>query len=560
VKRFAALVSELESKTKTNAKLEALARYFASAPPEDAAWGLFFLTGRRLKRLLPTKSLVAWTLEITGLEPWLVEESYSAVGDLAETIALLLEGPRLAPEAPPPPERHPGEQQGELFESPPGEGARGLDAPPRDDSLARWVEERLLPLRGASPDEQRRAVLAWWRALAPSEVYVLCKLLTGELRVGAQQTLVVRALAQASGASEGRIAHGLMGAWEPTPATLEKLLQKGGFSEDLAHPYPFFLASPLEGPVETLGSRSDWLAEWKWDGIRAQVVRRGASVAIWSRGEELVTDRFPELLDAVRALPPGTVLDGEVLAWRGDAPLPFGALQTRIGRVNLDEAVLAAAPVVFLAFDLLEDAGEDVRPRLLRERRSALVRLVEGRPDVLRLSPEVAETTWEGLARERASARERRVEGLMLKRLESPYGIGRKKGDWWKWKIEPLTIDAVLVYAQHGHGKRASLFTDYTFAVWHEGELLPIAKAYSGLTDAEIAELDGWIRAHTRDRFGPVRRVEPSRVFEIAFEAIRPSGRHRAGVAVRFPRILRERRDKKAEEADTLERVRTFLG
>lgn len=564
MKRFAALVQELESKTKTTAKLDALVRYFAEAPPEDAAWGLSFLSGRKIKRLLPTERLVTWTLELTGVAPWLLTESFSAVGDLAETIALLLDLPGLhAASGEARPDRPAAGTQGQLFAAPETRHAHELAALPRGGHLSRWIEKKVLPLREAKPQEQREAVLAWWTHLAAGERYVLCKLLTGELRTGVQQTLVVKALAKVSGLEPATVAHRLMGHWEPSAGFFRSLVAKESLPEDATRPYPFSLASPLEGTPEELGPRSGWLVERKWDGIRAQVVRRADSLAIWSRGEELVTERFPELLEAARALPPGTVLDGEILAWRDGAPLPFGSLQTRIGRVDPDTHVLASAPVVLVVFDVLEVGGEDARSRPLRERRATLAALLQANPASVAprfiLSPEVPGETWDDLARERERSRGLAVEGLMLKRLDSPYGTGRKKGDWWKWKIAPHTIDAVLVRAEHGHGKRASLFSDYTFAVWHEGELLPIAKAYSGLTDAEIRELDRWIRDHTPDRFGPSRRVEPTRVFEIAFEALRPSSRHRSGIAVRFPRILRERTDKKAADADTLARVKDLL-
>jgi DNA ligase-1 len=394
---------------------------------------------------------------------------------------------------------------------------------------------------------------------------VLNKLLTGELRVGVSQTLVERALAEVAGLPPPALAHRLMGAWEPTAAFYENLLAaEGAQAEDDSRPYPFYLASPLESAgLADLGERGDWQIEWKWDGIRAQLLKRGGAVYLWSRGEELITERFPELARAAQSLlPDGTVLDGEILAWRDGRPLPFAVLQRRIGRKKLTEKVLAEAPVVFVAYDLLEDEGRDVREAPLAERRAALERRLEGGRPFFLPSP-VIETieapAWDEVARIRDEARERGVEGLMLKRLSSPYRTGRRKGDWWKWKIDPFQVDAVLVYAQAGHGRRANLLTDYTFAVWSDGELVPFAKAYSGLSDPEIAALDGWIRRHTLQKFGPVRAVEPVQVFEVAFEGIARSPRHRSGVAVRFPRISRWRSDKTADQADTLESVQALL-
>jgi DNA ligase-1 len=484
LRRFARLYEELDRTTSTNEKVAALVSYFSSAPPEDAAWAVWFLTGRRLKRFLPGRLLAAWAMEEARIPDWLFEDSYSSVGDLAETISLVLDGR--------------------------GETVLEGEIPP----LSRWMEERLLPLRSQAPEEQRERVTGWWRGLPRWETFVLNKLLTGELRVGVSQTLVERALAQVAG-------------------------------------------------VESLGDPSEWLAEWKWDGIRAQLIRRGGKVHLWSRGEELITERFPELTRGAASLvPDGTVLDGEILAWRGGRDgrvLPFAVLQRRIGRKKLTEKVLAEAPAVFLGFDLLETGGQDVRERPLAERRAGLERLLEpGRPFFL-VSPPVKAATWEDLARAREEARGRGVEGLMLKRLSSPYRTGRRRGDWWKWKIDPFTVDAVLLYAQPGHGRRANLLTDYTFAVWSEGELVPIAKAYSGLSDEEILTLDGWIRRHTLQKFGPVRSVEPVQVFELAFEGIALSPRHKSGIAVRFPRIARWRTDKRPDQADTLEGIKGLL-
>jgi DNA ligase-1 len=530
LKRFAVLYEALDRTTSTNEKVAALAGYFSSAPPEDAVWAVWFLTGRRLKRFLPGRLLAGWAMEEAGVPDWLFEESYSSVGDLAETIALVLDG-------------------------------RGEVEPAPEVPLSRWMAERLLPLRGLPPEEQRRAVTGWWRGLPRWETFVLDKLLTGELRVGVSQTLVERALAQAAGIPQPALAHRLMGSWEPTAAFYESLFSPGEEEEeDASRPYPFYLASPLEQTVESLGERAEWLAEWKWDGIRSQLIRRRGAVHLWSRGEELITERFPELTRAaLPLLPDGTVLDGEILAWRHGRPLPFAVLQRRIGRKRMTDKVLAEAPAAFMGYDLLEIEGRDIRERPLAERRGNLERLLgRGRPFFL-LSPGVEAATWEELARARGEARERGVEGVMLKRLASPYRTGRRRGDWWKWKTDPFTLDAVLVYAQPGHGRRANLFTDYTFAVWSGGELVPIAKAYSGLSDEEILTLDGWIRRHTVQKFGPVRSVEPEQVFELAFEGIALSPRHKSGIAVRFPRIARWRTDKRPDQADTLEGIRELL-
>ncbi|HXH35017.1 MAG TPA: ATP-dependent DNA ligase, partial [Plantibacter sp.] len=498
----------------------------------------FFLTGRRLKRLVPHASIGAWTLAATGLDEWLLGECYAVVGDGAETAALMLD------QLPPSDERQ--------------RAGGALAAPAATDSLAEWVEQRILPLRDAEPAEQQARVAAWWEGLDRLERFILFKLLTGEFRVGVSHTLVVRAIAQAAQLETTVIASRLMGEWTPSAEWFERVLSTDYTDDDRSRPYPFCLAAPLEGEVAALGDPRDWQIEWKWDGIRAQLIRRGEAVHLWSRGEELITHRFPEVSAAATHLPDGTVLDGEILAFRDDRPLPFSALQQRIGRQKQVAQMAREVPVVFMTYDILEAGGEDVRPRALAERR-ALLDAVIPTAGVLRVSPTIDADSWDALAARRASSRARAVEGLMIKRRTSVYGVGRKRGDWWKWKIDPYTIDAVLIYAQPGSGKRANLLTDYTFGVWYEGALVPVAKAYSGLSNEEIAEMDTWIRRHTRERFGPVRHVEPVQVFELGFEGIAESSRHRSGIAVRFPRMLRWRTDKKAEEADTLEHVRAIL-
>ncbi len=527
MQRFAGLYDASDRTTSTNAKVAAMAAYFAGAPPGDAAWAVFFLTGRRLKRLLPYAAIWEWTRAATGVDDWLLEECYSVVGDGAEVAALVLD-------------QLPHEEQAGL-------------------PLAEWVEQRILPLRALDPLDQQERVTAWWRTLDRLQRFILLKLLTGELRVGVSQTLVVRALAQAADLPTATIAARLMGDWTPSAEWFEQLQSRERTDDDRSRPYPFCLASPLDADVTTLGEPTAWLIEWKWDGIRAQLIQRGGAVHLWSRGEELITHRFPEIAAAATRLPDGTVLDGEVLAFRNDRPLPFSALQQRIGRQKQVAQMVRAVPVVFMTYDILEDNGRDVRDTPLDSRRARLDELLASSEGILRVSPAVTAGTWDALAELRRESRARGVEGLMLKRLTSPYGLGRRRGDWWKWKIDPFSIDAVLIYAQPGSGKRASLLTDYTFGVWDKGELVPIAKAYSGLSNEEIAELDRWIRRHTRERFGPVRHVDPVQVFELGFEGIARSSRHRSGVAVRFPRMLRWRKDKSAAEADTLEAVQRLL-
>jgi len=532
--RFVALFEALDATNSTARKVTALTDYFRSAPAADSAWALTFLAGRRLRRHLPARLLAQWAAELTGTPDWLVAECWGEVGDLAELVALLLD---TRP-------RH-------------REAAFAADEAERL-GLAAWVEERILPLKGLDESEQRARVTAWWSALSTSGVFLLNKLLTGEFRVGASETLVLRALAELADLPRETLAHRFMATWQPSADAFEALIAPEQGQVALAQPYPFYLASPLPDGPEALGDPAAWLCEWKWDGIRAQVIHRGGEVHLWSRGEERITDRFPEIREAARALPVGTVLDGELLAWRGERPLPFASLQRRIGRLELSEKVLAEAPVALMAFDLLEERGADLRELPLRVRRARLAALLEHARPVLQLSPALT-GSWTELAARRAESRDRGVEGLMLKLLDGAYRSGRKRGAWWKWKVAPFTVDAVLLLAQPGSGRRASLLTDYTFGIWRGEELVPIAKAYSGLSDAEIFELDAWLRAHTTERFGPVRKVAPERVFELAFEGLALSNRHKSGIAVRFPRILRERLDKKPADADHLEHLEALL-
>jgi DNA ligase-1 len=527
VKRFARLFAALDETNRTGEKVEAMAEYFASAEPADAAWAVYFLGGGRPRRLIPVRRLSTWAMEIADVPDWLFAECYDAVGDLAETIALLLPAAR----------------------------------EPSDLPLARWVEERLLPLAKQGEAEQRATVLQGWGELDGTARFVWNKLLTGAWRVGVSQQLVVRALAKTSGVDEATLAHRMSGNWDPSAEWFTALMTADTRDADRSRPYPFYLAYPLESELEALGAPEEWQLEWKWDGIRAQLIKRDGQVWIWSRGGELVTERFPELAAAGAVLPDGVVLDGEIMPWKDGRPLPFAQLQRRNGRLRLGPKLLADVPVVLIAYDLLEQGGEDLRPRPMAERRERLERLLHEVPLEERLipSPIVSVASWDDARVTQGRSREMLAEGLMLKRRDSEYGVGRRKGGWWKWKVQPYSVDAVMVYAQPGHGRRASLHTDYTFAVWDEENLVPFAKAYSGLTDAEIRELDAWIRRHTLEKFGPVRRVEPVQVFELGFEGIQRSTRHKSGVAVRFPRILRWRTDKPAAEADRMETLRTLL-
>ena len=554
MKAFAALYRELDATTSSLAKQAALQRYLLAAQPPDAAWAVYFLAGGKPRQLVPTKVLRALARDAAGLPEWLFDESYDAVGDLAETIALLL---------PPPTESH-------------------------DLGLAVWVEQRLLPLRKVAPELLADTLRAQWVQLAADERLVYFKLMTGSFRVGVSRLQVTQALAAVGGIDTKRVAQRLMGylhiSGQPTAADYTALIaceNSGELNQKTSgQPYPFFLAHPFNLPLSqfdaALGATQTWLVEWKWDGIRAQLVRRAGQVWLWSRGEELITDRFPELATMGQALPDGTVIDGEIVVWRKDMSVTddegkvqsFAELQKRIGRKTIGAKLLRDVPVVLLAYDILEFNGDDLRARPQIERRRLLDELIAQRPHPQLLpSPLLQADSWEDLSRQREAARSLGVEGLMLKAKTAQYGVGRTKdvGVWWKWKIDPLNIDAVLIYAQRGHGRRASLYSDYTFAVWDgppdqaDRKLVPFAKAYSGLTDAEMGRVDAVIRKTTIETFGPVRSVKPTLVFELGFEGIARSPRHKSGIAVRFPRMLRWREDKQVDEADTLQTLSALL-
>ncbi|MCO8261777.1 ATP-dependent DNA ligase [Pseudomonas asiatica] len=551
MKAFAELYMRLDATTSSTAKLKALRDYFNTAPPVDAAWAVYFLAGGRPRQLVPTRVLRELAGRLAGLPDWLFEECYQAVGDLAETISLLV-----------PESRHPG-----------------------DDGLARWVEAHLLPLRNLPVEEIQQRLPPLWAQLDRPSLMLCLKLITGSFRVGVSKLLVTRALAQLAGLDAKRVAQRLVGytdiSHRPTAVSYQRLIAPESDDEHSlrgGQPYPFFLAHPLQVSTEQLdtllGPPSEWQIEWKWDGIRAQVVKREGQLWVWSRGEELVTERFPELHGLAQTLPDGVVLDGEILVWKPGgsaaelAVQPFALLQQRLGRKTLGKKLLSDAPVVLQAYDLLEWQGEDWRSRPQHVRRQQLEQVLEQHPlaPVL-LSPLLEGQDWADLARQREQSRSLGVEGLMLKQREALYGVGRTKdmGTWWKWKIDPFSVDAVLIYAQRGHGRRASLYSDYTFAVWDAPAgtpgraLVPFAKAYSGLSDEEMRKVDAIIRKTTVETFGPVRSVTPTLVFELGFEGIALSRRHKSGIAVRFPRMLRWRLDKPVEEADDLATLQALL-
>ncbi len=523
MKYFTKLFTELDQTTKTLGKIKALIEYFKVASGQDKLWAVALLSHRRPKRTVNASYLGQWANELSGLPAWLFEESYHVVGDLAETITLVL----------------PQTQETSDF------------------SLTYWMDF-IKSLEKKEVMEKKGQIVWAWQRLNESERFVFNKLITGGFRIGVSQQLMVKALAKYAGVKENIVAHRLMGNWSPDINVFEELLHAAD-ETDFSKPYPFYLAYALDSPVETLGDPLEWIAERKWDGIRGQIIVRNGQLFVWSRGEELVTDKYPEYQVMLSLLPEGTVIDGEILPFKDGLPMSFNFLQTRIGRKALSQKLLKEVPVSFVAYDVLEWQAEDIRNRPFSERRKRVEELCAVNSNVLRLSPEIKFSDWHSLAEERKKSREYLSEGIMLKRKNSIYRNGRRRGDWWKWKIDPLTVDAVMIYAMRGHGRRANLYTDYTFAVWDGEQLVPFTKAYSGLTDEEIRAVDRWVKLNTVERFGPVRSVKPELVFEIAFEGINRSARHKSGIALRFPRMARWRKDKRAQEANTLNDLNALL-
>jgi DNA ligase-1 len=533
MKKFAELVSLLGSSTKTNEKLEALAHYFATADEQDRVWVIAIFSGRRPRRAVSGTLLQQWCAEIVDLPQWLFEESYHTVGDLGETIALLLPA---------------------------------ISGPSADQSLSYYLQE-LIALGKADEATKRNFVVNSWMEMDTDERFVFNKLITGGFRIGVSQKLMVNALSKTVHVSPSEIAHRISGNWDPANIGFGELLNQEGNSIDHSKPYPFYLAYALDTTPHSLGDPAEWQAEWKWDGIRGQLIKRNGQLFVWSRGEELMTEKFPEYEILAELLPEGIALDGEIIPSNGSTPLPFALLQTRIGRKNISKKQLSEVPVSFFAYDVLEQDSVDIRHEPMEQRRGRLEQLFESielafnseRRNPLQLSPLVNFSSWDQLTEIRTASREMGAEGLMLKRKSSAYQVGRKTGDWWKWKIDPLTIDAVMVYAQKGHGRRSNLYTDYTFAVKDGDKLVTFTKAYSGLTDKEFAQVDDFVKKNSIEKFGPVRTVKPELVFEIAFEGIAASKRHKSGVALRFPRISRWRTDKRVEEINTLDDLKQLL-
>ncbi len=525
MKAFAQLYSELDQTTKTNEKVDAMARYFARTNALDSIWAVALLTGRRPKRPIRTSDMKLWATELAGIPYWLFEDSYNVVGDLAETITLLIPFKK-------------SEQ----------------------DKPVNKVMSEIIEITTKGEEEKKSWLLSYWSQFSHNDLFVFNKLITGSFRVGVSQQLVFKAIAKAYDLDDKVVAHKLMGNWLPQSTNLKELLSNESSSYDDSKPYPFYLAYPLDLPFTDLGHINDWQLERKYDGIRGQIIVRNNKVHTWSRGEELMTDKFIEFDELKNILPHGTVIDGELLPFKDGKIQSFNVMQKRIGKKNVTKKDLADVPLCMICYDILEYNGEDIRSKSLQKRRTLLEEVItNANTELLKLSPILVTDSWDKVDDLRTKSKQLGCEGLMLKHKDSIYETGRRRGKWWKWKVDPYTVDAVLIYAQSGHGRRANLYTDYTFAIWDKEQLVPFTKAYSGLTDKELLEVDHWIKKNTIDKFGPVRSVKAELVFEIAFEGINASPRHKSGIALRFPRILRWRKDKNKNEINTKEDLLRLL-
>jgi len=524
---FANLVSELSASTKTYEKIQSLVDYFAIAPDTDKVWVIAIFSGRRPRRSVNSRLMREWVIEIVHIPEWLFNECYHTVGDFSETLALLLPDVK---------------NDNQITES-----------------LSYYLE-KFIAIEKEDENIKKNFIVDSWQQMNKNERFVFNKFITGSFRIGVSQKTIVNALAKVVELSSSVIAHRISGNWDPVTTTFQELLSETASLSDFSKPYPFYLAYAIDGEVEDLGDINEWQAEWKWDGIRGQIIKRNNELFVWSRGEELMTDKFPEYFILKDFLPDGVVLDGEIIPAEQGKPLSFAVLQTRIGRKNISKKQLQEAPISFFAYDLLEYNYEDWREKPLIERRKKLEEIITPiKNNAIQISEIIHCNSWNELAELRKKSREMNSEGIMLKRKNSDYKVGRKRGDWWKWKIDPLTIDCVMVYAQKGSGRRSNLYTDYTFAVKDGDKLVTFTKAYSGLTDKEFRQIDNFVKRNSIEKFGPVRTVKPELVFEIAFEGIAASNRHKSGVALRFPRMSRWRKDKTVEDINTMDDLREML-
>ena len=525
MKAFSLMYRRLESTTSTLKRTAIIADFFRQASDKDKLWTIALFTHKRPRRTITTSYLRLWAAELANIPNWLFEDTYHIVGDLAETIAKII----------PPP----------TYTS--------------DNSLSYWVE-MLIALKDKEEADKKEAILEAWKILDTDSRFLFNKLITGGFRIGVAQRTIVKALSAVLDQEENVIAHKLMGNWSPLAISYEELLLSDDPTADSSKPYPFYLASPLDSPLDKLGSAGEWYAEYKWDGMRGQLIKRDKNVFLWSRGEELIIDQFPEFI-TLRNVESDFVIDGEILVFRDNQIKGFDHIQKRIGRKKVSKKILESHPAIMMAYDIMELNNNDIRELSQANRRIKLESLIDQNDfsNLIKISPLISFNDWSALGQIRNLAREKNAEGLMLKSKLGPYKTGRKRGDWYKWKVDPMTFDGVLLYAQRGHGRRANLYSDFTFAVKDGDNLVPITKSYIGLTDNELTQISQFVRKNTIERFGPVSSVTPKLVFEVGFEGISKSNRRKVGISLRSPRILRWRHDKSVNEIDSLSDILRFL-
>ena len=527
MRQFAALIRKLELSSRQNEKVLVLSAYFQEAAEKDRVWAIALLSQRRPSRTMTLRQMKKWALEFSGIPEWLFEESYQIVGDLAETIALIL----------PPPT---------------GQAEQGL---------SHWIET-ITELKGRASEAQKALVFKSWEVLDKAERFQFNKLVTGSFRVSVSQRLMTRALSLATGMPETVLAHRISGGWDPESTAFQDLVREQSPTEEAGRPYPFQRIHPLEEGPNVLGETSGYLIDWKWEGIRCQLIRRSSNSFIWSEKGELITGAFPAIASALDNFPEGLVLDGEIVIMQDAGVGPASGIEKRLGMKKPGPKALRELPAAFIAFDILEREGTDLRDRPLLERKQQLLDLagqVDATGEVILFSDPLPVNDWADVAGFRAEARNMRADGLLIKKRELPYRSGDVEGPWLHWKPEAHTINALLIYATRGQGGSTRQYTDLSFAVWAGDQLVPFTRTIEGLPEEDMAELSSWIRENTVERFGPVRSVRAEQVFEIAFEGIEPSSRHRSGLILRSPRILRWCRGLTPDRAGKLSSLKKLL-
>jgi len=540
MKAFADLWATLEGQLSEARSAQILARYLQQTSAEDAAWAIYLLCGKKPKKLLSARELVEYFLQTSGTPGWLFWESDDVVGDVNETIALLNDT---------------------FMDETASQQNRNENSHPQQNSLAFWMENQLNTLAEVAQSQRPAFLGNCWQKLGYREAFIINRILTGTWKSNLPLKTIAQALSIVSGQEPMTLMHRLKADWLPNKVFYAKLIAEDQPTFQTEQKFSFGEFKPLEeSSIESLGAVEDWWLAWQWEGLRVQCIRRADDCFLWSQNGELVTDRFPELHEMAQKLPEGTILEGVIVACSGQAPLPLADLQPRLGGKSVNRKMMESCPVAFVATDLQLLANEDMRNLPAQQRKTRLAQLANDIGFPLVHFPRIEIDQWAHARKLLQEARQHHAEGLSLQRLNSPYPIQNQQADWWSWKVQPHTINAILLYAKmEMAGRSQKQTTEYTFAVWHEDQLVPVARTGIGLPPEEAELLDGWIRANTYERFGPVRSVEPFHVYEIAFDGITPSKRHKCGFVLREPRIINPRPHTPIEEASRLEDLHRLL-